>query len=90
MVAGGVDEAGVVLSSVGGFDVANGTWQEMPDMAEVSSSHQGKIPFLGRMTKNIKVLIMKTELRLITYVLPNFGQVAFCLQLQPVWIRSEL
>ena len=37
LVAGGVDEAGVVLGSVGVFDVANGTWHQMPDMIEVSS-----------------------------------------------------
>ena len=40
VVAGGVDEAGVVLSSVGVFDVANGTWHQMPDMIEASCSHQ--------------------------------------------------
>ena len=49
LVAGGVDEAGIVLSSVGVFDVANGTWHQMPDMNEVSSVHiklaQGQITF---------------------------------------------
>ena len=39
LVAGGVDEAGIVLSSVGVFDVDNGTWHQMPDMNEVSSVH---------------------------------------------------
>ena len=39
LVAGGVDEAGVVLDSVGVFDVENGTWHEMPSMNQESSPY---------------------------------------------------
>ena len=68
LVAGGVDEAGVVLSSVGVFDVRNGTWQQLPDMNEVSSDHQEKIPFMGRspkisMLNLINIMIMKTKFK---------------------------